>query len=190
MDFRERLARVDGKPGEDFKEIMQWARKWHLKLSIVKIEFCVFSLDNRMLEKARKYQFVIEGQTVKYNPKAKILGVKLDERLRFESHIELVERKALRSLDSLRKVKETEIIRTNSMLQLSRTIRLSNDICDWLSFCRSSNSEKSETIAKWHLSSVEALPSARFWKSENGFISWTEWNILIDFCVNIDIIKN
>ena len=26
-------------------------------------------------------------------------------------------------------------------------------------------------------------------KNENGFISWTEGNILIDFCVNIDIIK-
>ena len=26
-------------------------------------------------------------------------------------------------------------------------------------------------------------------KSENGLISWTEWNILIDFCVNIDIDK-
>ena len=59
-------------------------------------------------------------------------------------------------------------------------MRLSNDIWDWLSFCRGSNSEKSETIAKWHLSSIEALPSAKFWKSENGLISWTEWNILID----------
>ena len=68
-------------------------------------------------------------------------------------------------------------------------MRLSDDIWDWLSFCRGSNSEKSETIAKWHLSSVEALPSAKFWKSENGPISWTEWNILIDFYVNIDIIK-
>ena len=68
-------------------------------------------------------------------------------------------------------------------------MRLSNDIWDWLSFCRGSNSEKSETIAKWHLSSVEVLPSAKFWKSENGLISWTEWNILIDFCINIDIIK-
>ena len=47
----------------------------------------------------------------------------------------------------------------------------------------------SETIAKWHLSSVEALPSAKFWKSENGLISYTEWNILIDFCINIDVIK-
>ena len=68
-------------------------------------------------------------------------------------------------------------------------MRLSNDIWDWLSFCRGSNSEKSETIAKWHLSSIEALPSARFWKSENSLISWTEWNIVIDFCVNIDILS-
>ena len=44
-------------------------------------------------------------------------------------------------------------------------------------------------IAKWHLSSVEALQSAKFWKSENGPISRTEWNILINFCVNIDIDK-
>ena len=44
-------------------------------------------------------------------------------------------------------------------------------------------------IIKWHVSSVEALPNAKFWKSENGLIPWTEWNILIDVCVNIDIIK-
>ena len=49
--------------------------------------------------------------------------------------------------------------------------------------------KKSETIEKWHLSLVEVLLSAKFWKSENGLISWTEWNILLDFCVNIDIIK-
>ena len=44
-------------------------------------------------------------------------------------------------------------------------------------------------IAKRYLSSVEALPRAKFWKGENGLISWTEWNILINFCVNIDIDK-
>ena len=27
-------------------------------------------------------------------------------------------------------------------------------------------------------------------KSENSLISWTEWNILTDFCVNINIDKN
>ena len=40
---------------------------------------------------------------------------------------------------------------------------------------------------KWHLSSVEALPRSKFWKSENGPISWTEWNILMKFCIHIDM---
>ena len=107
---------------EDFKEIIQWATKWRLKLSIVKTEFCMFSLDNQVLEEARKYKFVIEQQDVKYNSNPKILGVTLDEKLKFEKHIELVERKALRSLDSLKKVKETEIISTNCMLQLYKAL--------------------------------------------------------------------
>ena len=33
-----------------------------------------------------------------------------------------------------------------------------------------------QEIAKWQLSSVEALPSSKFWKSENGPISWTEFS--------------
>ena len=36
-------------------------------------------------------------------------------------------------------------------------------------------------IAKWHLSSVDAIPSSKFWKSENGPISWTEWSIVMIF---------
>ena len=44
-------------------------------------------------------------------------------------------------------------------------------------------------IAKWHLSSIEALPSAKFWKSENGPISRTMKNIVLKFCLHIDIDK-
>ena len=112
-------------------------------------------------------------------------------------------------------------------------MRLSNDIWDWLSFCRGSNSEKkwdyckmifiigwgfaerqilkkwkwpyllnwveyfdrlqrkywywqdlAQAIAKCHFSSVEVLPSFKFWKSENGAISWTEWNIVTKICIH------
>ena len=27
----------------------------------------------------------------------------------------------------------------------------------------------------------------KFWKSENGPISWTEWNTVMKFCIHIDI---
>ena len=46
-----------------------------------------------------------------------------------------------------------------------------------------------QEIVKCHLGLAEALPRFKFWKSENSPISWTEWNILINFCVNIDINK-
>ena len=44
-------------------------------------------------------------------------------------------------------------------------------------------------IAKWHFSLVDALSSSKYWKSKNGAISWTEWNIVMKFCIHIDINK-
>ena len=37
--------------------------------------------------------------------------------------------------------------------------------------------------------SVEALPSSKFWKSENGPISRNVKNIVMEFCIHIDIDK-
>ena len=101
---------------------MKWAKKWRLKLSMVKTEFCLFSLDNGILEEARTFKFCVEGQELKYNQNPKILGVTLDEKLKFENHIEIIERKASRSLELLRKVKETEMINAKCMLQLFKAI--------------------------------------------------------------------
>ena len=100
---------------------MKWSNRWRLKLSIVKIEFCVFSLINQILDEAREHRITIEGQTIKYNPTPKILEVTLDEKLKFEAHTEQVERKALRPLDLLRRVKVTEVMSTKCMLQLYKT---------------------------------------------------------------------
>ena len=101
---------------------MAWAKIWRLKLSMVKTEFCMFSLKNQVLEQAKEFILVIDGQTITYNSTPKILGITSDEKLRFEKHIENVERKAIRSLDSLRKVKETEIISPNCVLQLYKAL--------------------------------------------------------------------
>ena len=46
-----------------------------------------------------------------------------------------------------------------------------------------------QEIAKWHFSLVEALPNSKFWKSDNGAISWTEWNIVMKFYIHIDTDK-
>ena len=107
---------------KDFECIMKWANKWRLKISIVKTEFCVFSMINQVLEEARLYTMKLEGQDIKYNPTPKILGVTLDEKMKFDIHTEQVERKALRSLDLLRRVKETEVVNTKCMIQLYKAL--------------------------------------------------------------------
>ena len=45
-----------------------------------------------------------------------------------------------------------------------------------------------QEILTYHFPSVEALPSSKFW-NENGPISWTEWNIMMKFCIHISIDK-
>ena len=43
-----------------------------------------------------------------------------------------------------------------------------------------------QEIANWHFLSDEALPSSKFWKSENGPISRTVKNIVMKFCIHMD----
>ena len=43
-----------------------------------------------------------------------------------------------------------------------------------------------QEIAIWHLTSVEAVPSSKFWKSDNDR---TEWIIVMKLCICIDIDK-
>ena len=42
-----------------------------------------------------------------------------------------------------------------------------------------------QEIVKCHFSSVEILLSSKFWKSENGPIFWTEWNIVMKFAYTL-----
>ena len=106
----------------DLKVLLQWAKKWRMKISLSKTEFCVFSLDVDVIDQAREYNFTVDDKKIMYNKTPKILGVTLDEKMKFESHIDNVEKKAFRSLDLLRKVKETESISPKCMLHLYKAL--------------------------------------------------------------------
>ena len=46
-----------------------------------------------------------------------------------------------------------------------------------------------QEIAKWHFFIGRGFAELQIWKGDNGAISWTEWNIVMKFCINIDIDK-
>ena len=64
----------------DSRYVCQWASRWRVKLSILKTEFCIFSLDNQILEEAKTYNFTIDRQKVQFNPTPKVLVMTLDEK--------------------------------------------------------------------------------------------------------------
>ena len=98
--------------------VLEWGEKWRMKVSMEKTEICIFSLINEILEEARAVEIMVGGRKIKYNTCPKILGVTLDEKLKFDKHIEIMEKKVHRALELLRKVKEAEGITQKCMLQL------------------------------------------------------------------------
>ena len=97
-------------------------------------------------------------------------------------------------------------------VQILKKVRLlQNDTYHRSRLCRAPNSEKvkmalslklsgifdrllrkhwyyqdlAQEIVKCHFSLVEVLSSSKFWKSENGPTSWTEWNMVMKFCIHI-----
>ena len=48
--------------------------------------------------------------------------------------------------------------------------------------------ELTKEIANRHFLSVEAMPISSFWISENDLISWTVKNIVMKFCIHVDIV--
>ena len=55
-----------------------------MKVSVEKTEICIFSLFSEIIKQFRAVEIVAEGQRIKYNGSPKLLGVTLDERLKFD----------------------------------------------------------------------------------------------------------
>ena len=56
-------GRAEEELKKDFSHVCENAGRWWVKISMMKAEFCVFSLDNHVLEEARDYNFTINEQT-------------------------------------------------------------------------------------------------------------------------------
>ncbi|CAG2198231.1 unnamed protein product [Mytilus edulis] len=65
---------------------------------------------------------VLGNQPIKYNPNPKLLGVTLDEKLTFSEHINIIEKKAGKSLGILREIKGIGNIKTKFLIQVYNSI--------------------------------------------------------------------
>ena len=65
----------------DQKVLLQLAKKWRMKISLSKTEFCVFSLSVDIIDQAKVYNFTVDDKKIMHNKTPKILGVTLDEKM-------------------------------------------------------------------------------------------------------------
>ncbi|VDI38795.1 Hypothetical predicted protein [Mytilus galloprovincialis] len=98
---------------------MNWSKKWRININTNKTEYCIFS---RNKKHPGTVHLVLGNQPIKYNPNPKLLGVTLDEKLTFSEHINIIEKKAGKSLGILREIKGIGNIKTKFLIQVYNSI--------------------------------------------------------------------
>jgi hypothetical protein len=99
---------------KDINEIMEWSRKWKIKINADKTEYCIFS---RLKQHPGHTILKLNNKILKYNRNPKLLRVTLDEKLNFGQLIQNIEKKAGNSLGMLREIKELGQMKTKLLLQ-------------------------------------------------------------------------
>ena len=78
---------------KDLQSISAWTFKWRMKLNTVKTECVLFTRDpNHTVPSVE-----LQGKALKCTEEVELLGVILDKKLTFQSHIEAVEKKSIES---------------------------------------------------------------------------------------------
>ncbi|CAG2198582.1 unnamed protein product [Mytilus edulis] len=109
------IQKLYKKTAKDLNQVQKWSNDWRMKLSIQKTEYSIFSKEKN---KVQNIKLKLGNTILKYNPNPVILGLKLDEQLNFNSHIESTVKKAKRSLGIIREIKGIALIPTKTLIQI------------------------------------------------------------------------
>ena len=104
----------------DLKTIVEWTKKWRMKIYIDKTEFCVFS----RLSEVISQEIIMNNMKIKKSSAPKLLGLILDGKLTFLTHMDSIERKALKAAAALHVVGKSEQVSTKNMIQLYKSLVL------------------------------------------------------------------
>ena len=74
------------KATEDIETIVEWTRKWRINTNMEKCEVCIFA--KKDLDQHQK-ELVLNNYSFKYNATPRLLGIILDEKIKFDTHIML-----------------------------------------------------------------------------------------------------
>ena len=103
---------------KDLQSISAWTFKWRMKLNTRKTECVLFTRDpNHTVPSVE-----LQEKALKCTEEVTLLGVILDKKLTFQSHIEAVEKRASKALGALMMVGKTEKINPANMIKLYKSL--------------------------------------------------------------------
>ncbi|VDI32901.1 Hypothetical predicted protein [Mytilus galloprovincialis] len=103
----------------DIDKVNEWSNKWRMKLSVEKTEYCIFS---KSIQNTTSVLLKLGNGTLKHNNNPKILGVTLDQKLTFNTHIDNVLKTAKRSLGIIREIKGIANIPTKRLIEIYQSL--------------------------------------------------------------------
>ena len=101
----------------DLECVKKWTERWRLKMNVEKTETCCFSKTT-----TSETRISLRGNQLKYNDHPKLLGVHLDESLKFSKHISATEQKANRSVGLLAQLSKVEGFTTKNLLRVYKAL--------------------------------------------------------------------
>ncbi|CAG2201657.1 unnamed protein product [Mytilus edulis] len=142
----------------DIDKVNEWSNKWRMKLSVEKTEYCIFS---KSIQNTTSVLLKLGNGTLKHNNNPKILGVTLDQKLTFNTHIDNVLKTAKRSLGIIREIKGIANIPTKRLIEIYQSLVCSTITyasCVW-QIGTSTNLHKLDEVQRHGLALCLNMPS-------------------------------
>ena len=152
------LAEFKDSTKRDIQTMINWTRKWRININMEKCEVCMFA--NKDLAQDVK-QLAINNFSFKYSPTPKLLGVFLDEKIKFDKHINHIERKSNGAMQTIREIKGIAKISRTKLLRIHNSLVRSivEYACPVWQITTPDNMKKLEAIQRKGLSLCLGLPS-------------------------------
>ncbi|VDI13861.1 Hypothetical predicted protein [Mytilus galloprovincialis] len=119
------IKEMKERTSEDVKHILKWTEKWRINVNLEKCEVCLFSKGNT---DAEQKTLKVNSFSYRYSPTPKLLGVTLDEKLKFDTHINLMQKRANNAIYVIRDIKGMGGISRSKLLQIYNSMNIAEPI--------------------------------------------------------------
>ncbi|XP_063419173.1 uncharacterized protein LOC134701992 [Mytilus trossulus] len=151
------IKEMKERTSEDVKTILKWTEKWRINVNLEKCEVCLFSKGNT---DAEQKTLKVNSFSYRYSPTPKLLGVTLDEKLKFDTHINLMQKRANNAIYVIRDIKGMGGISRSKLLQIYNSMvrSIMEYACPVWQITSAENMKKLEAVQRKGLSICLGLP--------------------------------